>query len=460
MQTDTQDFAIILAAGQGTRMKSSLAKVLHPLVGRPMVGHVVDAARAAGLAPVLVVHHQEEAVRSAFEGEDVGFARQEQTRGTGDAVASAFTALPDAGTVVVMAGDAPLLRSETMASLRAAHGDAAVTVLTAKLDDGAHYGRLERNADGAPLRIVEARECTPEQRAITEINTGLYCFDIAWLRAVLPTLEPHAHKDEIYLTDVVERASAEGRCRVLVHSDFGEVLGVNDRHELAQARVKLQARIVEAHGRSGVDFVAPHTAVVDLSVRIEPDVSVGPGVVLRGATRIATGATIGSHCEIIDSTVGENAIVAAFSLLDTAIVDRAAVVGPYARLRPGSVVGEGAKVGNFVEMKKSQLAAGAKVNHLSYIGDATVGEGANVGAGTITCNYDGFAKSRTTIGPGAFIGSNAALVAPVTIGEGAIVGAGSVITKDVPADAVGIERSQQSNLDGAASRFRARKKHQ
>ena len=458
MQTESHDFAVILAAGQGTRMKSALAKVLHPLVGRPMVGHVVDAAASAGLAPILVVHHQEDAVRAAFAGSDVIFARQERTRGTGDAVASALSVLPSEGTVVVMAGDAPLLRSETIASLRGAHGSAAVTVLTAEVADGAHYGRLERTADGRPWRIVEARECSDAQLAIKEINTGLYCFDIGWLREVLPSLEPHAHKSEVYLTDVVERASAKGRCNVLIHDDFDEVQGVNDRFELARARTQLQARIVEALGRSGVDFVAPDTVVVDHSVRIEPDVTVGPGAILIGSTRVAAGATIGAYCEIVDSTIGENTAIHSFSSLESAEVHGHASIGPYARLRPDSVVGDGAKVGNFVEMKKSHLGPGAKANHLSYIGDATVGEGANIGAGTITCNYDGFSKSQTTIDKDAFIGSNTALVAPVTVGEGAIVGAGSVITKNVPAGAVGIARGQQNNLDGAALRFRARKK--
>jgi bifunctional UDP-N-acetylglucosamine pyrophosphorylase/glucosamine-1-phosphate N-acetyltransferase len=451
------DFAVILAAGRGTRMKSSLAKVLHPLLGRPMVAHVVAAAEQAGLRPVLVVNHQEEAVREVFAGTEVRFARQEQTRGTGDAVASALAALPDAGTVVVMAGDAPLLRSETIAALLAAHGDAAVTVLTAQLDDGAHYGRLERHADGRPWRIVEAKEASAEQLAIAEINTGLYCLDIAWLRAALPTLKPHAHKDEIYLTDVVELASGEGRCRVQVHTDFTEVQGINDRHELALARQALQARIVEDHGRNGVDFEQPSTVIIEPDVQIAPDVQIGAGVILRGKTSVAEGVHIAAYCELTDASVGPDVRIHSFSMLESATVERGGSIGPYARLRPGSLVCEGARVGNFVEMKKSRLGPGAKANHLTYLGDATVGEGANIGAGTITCNYDGFTKSQTEIGAGAFIGSNSALVAPVTVGEGAIVGAGSVITKTVPKDSVGIARGSQTNIDGAAERFRSRK---
>lgn len=451
------DFAVILAAGRGTRMKSKLAKVLHPLLGRPMVAHVATSARRAGLRPVLVVNHQEDAVREAFAGDDVLFARQEQTRGTGDAVASALTALPDSGAVVVMAGDAPLLRAETIAALRAAHGDAAVTVLTAQLDDGAHYGRLERDAQGNPWRIVEAKEASTAQLAIGEINTGLYCFDIAWLRATLPTLKPHAHKDEIYLTDVVELAAAEGKCRVQVHSEFSEVQGINDRYELALAREVLQARVSKQHARNGVDFEQISSVVIEPDVVIAADVQIGPGVILRGRTTIAEGVRIGSHCELIDATVGEDVDIHSFSTLESATVERGGSIGPYARLRPDALVCEGARVGNFVEMKKSRLGPGAKANHLSYLGDATVGAGANIGAGTITCNYDGFSKSQTEIGAGAFVGSNSALVAPVTVGEGAIVGAGSVITKNVPKDAVSIARGTQSNIDGAAERFRSRK---
>jgi len=458
MSSQSTDFAVILAAGRGTRMKSTLAKVLHPMLGRPMVGHVVAAARAAGLSPVLVVNHQEEQVRAAFAGTDTAFARQVQTRGTGDAVSSALSALPDSGTVVVMAGDSPLIKEETIRSLVAAHGDAAVTVLTAVLEDGAHYGRLERTAECQPWRIVEAKEASAEQLSICEINTGLYCFDIAWLRAVLPNLEPHAHKDEIYLTDTVERAASEGRAKVVVHDDFSEVLGVNDRHELALARQALQARIVESHGRAGVDFLSPHTVVVEHSVAIDADVTIGAGVVLEGRTRIGSGSTIGHHCHITDTSIGAGVQIHSHSVCESARVDDGASIGPYARLRPAAHVCEGARVGNFVEMKKSRLGPGAKVNHLTYLGDATVGEGANIGAGTITCNYDGFTKSTTTIGDGAFIGSNSALVAPVCIGDGAIIGAGSVITKDVPADAVSIARGTQSNLEGAAERFRSRKK--
>jgi len=458
MQSQEQNFAVILAAGRGTRMKSALAKVLHPLVGRPMVAHVVASAQAAKLQPVVVVNHQEEQVRAALGGLDVRFARQTETRGTGNAVECALGSLPENGTVVVMAGDAPLVRTETIARLWAAHGDAAVTVLTAHVGEPAGYGRLVRDGADVPVRIVEAREATPTELAITEINTGLYCFDIAWLRAALPKLEAHEHKNEIYLTDTLALAAEDGRAHVVIHEDFSEVQGVNDRWELAMARQGLQRRIVEAHARAGVDFVQPDSVVVEHGVVIAADVMIGSSVVLEGQTSIATGTVVGPFCHIRDSEIGERVEINSHSVCDSAVVEAQATIGPYARLRPGSRVCTGARVGNFVEMKKSTLGPGAKANHLAYIGDATVGEGANIGAGTITCNYDGFNKSSTTIGAGAFIGSNSALVAPVTVGEGAIVGAGSVITKDIPADAVGIARGSQTNLEDAAARFRARKK--
>jgi bifunctional UDP-N-acetylglucosamine pyrophosphorylase/glucosamine-1-phosphate N-acetyltransferase len=421
-------------------MNSDRAKVLHRIVGRSLVGHVAAAAAEAGLKTVVVVHHQEEQVRVDLGEADVGFARQAEARGTGDAVCAALDALPQTGTVVVMAGDAPLLKASTIRSLLAAHGEAKVTVLTARVPTPGHYGRLVRDEAGTPVCIVEAKEASEAELAIDEINTGLYCFDIAWLRGVLPTLQPHAHKQEIFLTDTVQRASSEGGCRVVVHGDVQEVLGVNDRHELGQVRRVLQDRIVEAHARAGVTFVDPGSVVVEHGVRLGTDVLVGIGVVLEGQTEVGNGVRIGHHSVITDAQVASGA-----------------VVGPIARLRPGAVLAENSHVGNFCEVKKSTLGAGAKVNHLSYIGDAEIGPGSNIGAGTITCNFDGFSKHPTTIGEGAFIGSNTALVAPVTVGDRAIVAAGSVLTQDVPADAIAVARAEQQNKEGAASRFRARK---
>lgn len=456
MTAPTKGAALILAAGRGTRMRSSLAKVLHPLLGRPMVRFPIDAARAAGLQPFVVVHHQEDQVRSALADQpDVTFARQEQTRGTGDAVRSAFGVLPLEGTVVVLNGDGPLLTADTLRALLEAHGDQLVTLLTVDLEEPGRYGRIVRDADGRPARIVEAAEATPEQLAITECNAGIYAFDIAWLRSVLPSLQPHPPKGEIYLTDTLELAAAAGRARAIVVDDPSEVEGVNDRWHLSQARHVLQQRLIRDHARAGVTFESPETTLVEADVQLGQDAWIAPGVVLRGRTTIGAGATIGAHCVISDSAVGAGAVVLAHSCLEGATVGRA-TVGPFARLRPAAEVRDGARVGNFVEIKKSVIEAGAKVSHLSYIGDARVGEGANVGAGTITCNYDGFSKHRTDIGPGAFIGSNTALVAPVTIGQDATVAAGSTVTDDVPADALAFGRGRQANKPGHAKRLRER----
>jgi bifunctional UDP-N-acetylglucosamine pyrophosphorylase / glucosamine-1-phosphate N-acetyltransferase len=439
-------------------MKSELAKVLHPICGRDMVGHVVASAKAAGLQPVVVVHHQEEAVREALAGADVRFARQEQTRGTGDAVAAALSVLPESGTVLVMAGDAPLIRPKTMARLLAAHADRAVTVLTALMEEPAHYGRLCRDDAGRPS-IIEARECTPDQLAITEINTGLYAFDIKWLRQVLPSLPVHSDKGEVYLTDTVAVAAKQDRAGVVVHSDIEEVLGVNDRWDLAVARRVLQGRIIQAHARQGVSFIEPGSTVVDVQVHLEPDCEIGAGAVITGCSSVGTGTVIGPHCVLHNTTIGSGVQVLAHTVTDDAVVhDGVRHIGPMARLRAGTVLKKGARVGNFVEVKNATFEPGATAGHLSYIGDATVGADTNVGAGTITCNYDGFSKHHTDIGEGAFIGSNTALVAPVQIGAGAIIGAGSVIVRSVPDGAVSVARGDQIDRLGAAERIRQRKR--
>lgn len=451
------DAALVLAAGLGTRMRSELAKVLHPLLGRPMVRFPVAAAQDAGFAVTVVVHHQEERVRAALAGQDVRFARQVTPRGTGDAVRAGLSELPEAGRLAVLAGDTPLFRAETLTRLAEAHGDNLVTVLTARVPDPAAYGRVLRGADGCPQRIVEAREATPEQLDIDEINTGVYLFDLAWLRTVLPDLQPHPPKGEIYLTDALELAAKLGRAGAVVHPDVEEVMGVNDRVALAEARHLLQQRVLRQHMLAGVTFEDPGSALVEADVAIGEDVTIGPGVVLRGRTVIERDVLVGPGCVLQDCFVGSGVVLGAYTVCEGAVVEAGAKVGPLGRLRPGARVGPGAHVGNFVEVKAARIGAGAKVNHLSYIGDAEIGENANIGAGTITCNYDGFSKHLTRIGAGAFIGSNSALVAPVSVGAGAIVGAGSVIVRDVPEDAVAVARGQQQNREGAAPLIRARK---
>lgn len=459
--TQTSGVAVILAAGRGTRMKSRLAKVLHPLLGRPMAGWVVAAAREAGLESVLVVHHQEEAVRAAFDAPDVSFARQEQPRGTGDAVAAAVDTLPESGPVVVACGDAPLVRGATLTALLEAHAESPhpVTVVTARLPEPAAYGRIVRNDAGVVTGIVEAAHCTPEQLAIDEINTGLYAFDAAYLRAALPTLQPHhrpGKAPEYYLTDLVEIAADHGGAGALVHDDIDELMGVNDKWALATAARVLRTRILKRHALVGVTFEHPETTTVGADAALGVDVVVGPGVTIAGATTVGEGTVISAGCVLTDAVVGPDVLLKPYCVLEQCTVAAGVTAGPFARLRPAADIREGAKVGNFVEIKKSVVEPGAKVPHLSYVGDATVGARANVGAGTITCNYDGFGKHRTEIGAGAFIGSNSSLVAPVRIGAGAIVGAGSVITADVPDDALALGRGRQVDKPGAAPRIRAR----
>ena len=448
--------ALILAAGQGTRMKSKLIKVLHPMLGVPMVMWPIQAARKAGLKPCLVVGHQEDSVRAALEGEDVLFARQAVPRGTGDAVLCAFDVLPQEGSVLVCCGDTPLLRTKTLADLLAAHKGTLATVLTAHINEPASYGRIVRDSSGRVQEIVEASEATLEQLAITEINTGCYVFDIAWLRTVLPKFLPHQPKNEIYLTDAIAHAAQEERVGAVVLQDFEECQGVNDRWALAQATEILQERIIQQHALNGVTFDAPKSNHVDAQVVISSEVHIERGVVLKGKTSIGTETQVQVCSVIEDSHIGSHVQILPHCHVVQTVIKDAVQVGPFARLREGTVLEENCRIGNFVETKKTTMAQGSKANHLSYIGDASIGADVNIGAGTITCNYDGFNKSQTIIEKGAFIGSNTALVAPVRIGEGAIVGAGSTITKDVMSDSIAIGRSLQKNVEGAAPRFRAR----
>lgn len=454
-----KDLAVILAAGRGTRMHSELIKVLHPVLGQPMVAWPIQAARAVGLQPVLVVGHQEDQVRAAFENSDVRFARQPVPRGTGDAVRCALEALPEHGRMVVMAGDAPLFQADTLKQLLEIHGDAKVTVLTAIIDEPAAYGRLIRSPDGTPLRIVEASEASPEELAVQEINTGVYVFDIAWLRSVLPSFVPHPPKNEIYLTDAVERAAQDGAVQAVILADPSEADGVNDRWALTQVCQRLQQRIIKAHALNGVGFEDPSSNTVEVGVQLEAESYIERGAILRGQSKVAAYARVGAYSIVEDSELAQGVYIKAHSHLESTVVGETSVVGPYARLRAGTVLQADVKIGNFVETKKAHFAHGAKASHLSYIGDASVGSEANIGAGTITCNYDGFSKFQTNIGAGAFIGSNTALVAPVDIGEGALVAAGSTITQPIPSDAIGITRAEQRCIEGGAARFRAKRNH-
>lgn len=436
--------AVVLAAGLGTRMRSPLAKVLHPLLGRPMVGWVVHALQALGADVIVVVNHQEDAVRKALPG--VRFVRQAAPLGTGDALRAALPLLPDHGPVLVTAGDTPLVTADALQRLVQAHL-APVSVASFIVQDPTGYGRIVRG--GRHHHIVEQAECTPDEAQIREVNSGVYVFDAAWLREALPTLEPHAPKGEFYLTDLVHEGAT-----VVSGFDASLFAGVNDRAALADARAVLRRRVNRAWALEGVDFADLDSAQIDVGVTLHPNASIGLGALVAGASDVA--GVVGPHAIVNDSTIMAGATLHASSIAVGATMYPGSEAGPFARLRPGAVLEENAHIGNFVEVKNTVVRKGAKASHLAYLGDADVGQGANVGAGTITCNYDGFAKHRTIIGARAFIGSNTALVAPVTVGAGAIVGAGSIITADVPDDAVALSRTPQKNVPNLAEKLRAR----
>ena len=454
--------ALILAAGKGTRMKSAKPKVLHPVLGVPLLEHVFRAVHAVGADPVtVVVGHGAEAVEAAFSGRGLHFVRQDPPLGTGHAVQAArdrIAAQPD-GTLLVVNGDLPLLRAETLATLLQDHRTArpAATLLTAVLPDAGAYGRVVRDAAGEVRAIVEAKDATTEERAINEINVGIYAFDPAVLLEVLGGLQPQNAQGEYYLTDVVGLLRSAGRAvRAVATGDPREGLGVNTHAELAEATKVLRTRRAAALMDAGVSIEDPETTHVGLDVTVEPDVILRPFTMLEGLTIVRTGASVGPYSRLQDVELGPGAQVLDHCLLRQCVVGPGASIGPFAHIRPESRIGARAKVGNFVELKKTDLGEGSKAPHLSYVGDAKVGPSVNIGAGTITCNYDGTHKHVTRIEAGAFIGSDTTLVAPVTIGEGAYVAAGSAITEDVPAGALALGRARQHVKPGWARERRAR----
>ena len=430
--------AIILAAGKGTRMKSSLPKPLHRVGGHPMLGWSIDAARAAGAARIVAVLSPDSTEIQQWL-QDTDIAIQTEQLGTGSAVAAADGLLQrEAGIAVVMFADTPLVRADSIAALVGKVADgAAIAVAAFEPADPAGYGRLVQNKDGSIDSIVEHRDATDAQQRIGLCNGGIMAVRMPLLFDLLDQVTNDNAKGEYYLTDIVALASAAGHPVGHLVIDELEILGVNDRVDLAAAEAALQSRLRVAAMQAGVTMVAPDTVFLAADAVIEQDVIIEPHVV------------IGSNCHI-----GEGSIIRAFSHIEGARLGACCIIGPYARLRPGTEADDGVKVGNFVETKNSRLGAGAKANHLTYLGDATIGAGANIGAGTITCNYDGFGKHETLIGDGAFIGSNTALVAPVTIGARAIIGAGSTITRDVGDDSIAVERAHTSEREGAAAKFR------
>ncbi|NHC15340.1 bifunctional UDP-N-acetylglucosamine diphosphorylase/glucosamine-1-phosphate N-acetyltransferase GlmU [Motilibacter deserti] len=454
------DAVVVLAAGEGTRMKSRTPKVLHAVAGRSLLGHVLAAAGELSPERVVVVvgagRDHVVAHLSAIEPDAVPVV-QERQGGTGHAVRTALEAMPElTGTLVVAAGDTPLLTPATLRALVEGHrtAGASATVLTALLEDPTGYGRVLRDATGGVAAIVEHRDATPEERAVREINSGIYVFAVEQLRAALGRLTTDNAQGEEYLTDVLAILREQGRPVAAVTApDALDVAGVNDRAQLAQAGAALRDRLLLHWMRAGVTVVDPLTTWVDADVALAPDVTLLPGVRLHGGTTVAAGAVVGPDTTLVDTEVGEGAVVRS-STCEGARVGTGATVGPYTFLRPGTVLGAGAKAGGFVEMKNAVLGEEAKVPHLSYVGDAEVGAGTNVGAATIFANYDGVAKHRTKVGDHVRIGSDTVLVAPVTVGDGAYTAAGSVVTEDVPPGALAVGRSRQGNVDGWVERRR------
>jgi bifunctional UDP-N-acetylglucosamine pyrophosphorylase/glucosamine-1-phosphate N-acetyltransferase len=452
-----QAAAIVLAAGEGTRMRSALPKVAHEVLGVPLVRWVVDAVHAAGIARIVtVIGHGADAVAALVPETET--AIQQARLGTGDAVRAAADALNDFdGPVVVVSGDVPLVRSETIAAMLASwrSSGAACTLLSAVIPDPTGYGRIVRDEAGSVVAIVEQKDLAPEQLAIAECNVGIYCFDCRSLFAALEHITPANAQGEYYLTDVIALLRADGRLVTgLVLEDADESHGVNTRVQLAAAGRVLQRRINERHMLAGVTMTDPDLVWIGPAVTVGRDTIIEPMTTLFGATRVGEGAHLGPSARVFESTVGAGATVEQ-SIVRGATIGERATAGPNAFLRPGTVLLADSRAGSFVEVKNSTIGEGSKVPHLSYIGDATIGAGVNVGAGSITCNYDGRTKHRTVIGDGAFIGSDTMLVAPVEIGAGAATAAGSAITKDVPAGSLGIERTAQRNVDGWSDRRKA-----
>ena len=442
---------IILAAGLGTRMKSGTIKILHRAAGRPIIDYVLDlASDLSPNPPVMIVGYQREAVQKSV-GTRARFAVQEEQKGTGHAVLQACGQVDPSRRVMILSGDVPLTRIETLRRLLDEHERAgnALTLLTMKPNDPGLYGRIIRDENDAVIRIVEAKDASDEEKRIGEVNAGIYVFNGEHLFDNLRNLEPENAQKEYYLTDLLQVIRDAGhRVGALIADDPTEALGVNSRAELAQVENEIQRRVVVRLMTEGVTFRNPSTVVIDSTVAIGADTVVYPFVTLEGTTRIGEGCVIDPGVHLNNVTVGDDVHLKTGTVAEDAIIEDQATVGPYAHLRPGTRLGRRVKVGNFVETKKATFGEGAKASHLSYIGDAEVGADANIGAGTITCNYDGVRKHQTVIEDGAFIGSDSQLVAPVRVGRGAYVGAGSTITKDVPAGSLATSRAPQRVVEG------------
>jgi bifunctional UDP-N-acetylglucosamine pyrophosphorylase / glucosamine-1-phosphate N-acetyltransferase len=453
-------YAVILAAGQGTRMKSKLYKVLHPVCGKPMVQHVVDQVRKLTIQEmVTVIGHGAELVKGQL-GEESHYALQEQQLGTAHAVMQAQKMLEGKeGITIVVCGDTPLIKAETMASLFKHHEElsAKATILTARIDDPTGYGRIIRNESGLVEKIVEHKDATEAERKINEINTGTYCFDNAALFEALKKVSNDNVQGEYYLPDVVEILKNQGDVVTAYQtSDLEETLGVNDRVALAEAERIMRSRINESHMRNGVTIIDPANTYIESDVVIGQDSTILPGTIIKGKTVIGSECQIGPNTEIDTCEVGNETVIRQSTAYNSTI-GSLVNIGPFAHIRPDSAISDEVKIGNFVEIKKAIFGKGSKASHLSYIGDAEVGSDVNIGCGSITVNYDGKNKYLTKIEDGVFIGCNSNLVAPVTVGKGAYVAAGSTITKNVPGNALSIARSQQVNKENYVNKLNLKK---
>lgn len=452
--------AIVLAAGLGTRMKSRQAKVLHHLGGRPLLTYPLAALQAVGVEPiVVVVGHQSEAVRHACERYPVRFAEQKTPLGTGDAARAAQAALPGfEGDLMLVAGDLPFVRAETFRRLIAVHqrSEAAVSLLTETVDDPTSFGRIVRGPDGAVIGIVEERDASPDQHAIREINVGVYCVDATFLFRALEGLQPNNAQGELYLTDIIGRAHAEGRHIADTPAMAGESVQVSSRADLAAREKELQSQINQQWMAAGVTLEDPATAYIGPDVVLGRDTVIGPNVILRGATRIGEACRLDGSDYLTDCIIGERVHIKFGVVMTASELQDDIEVGPFAQLRPGTCLSNRVHIGDFVETKNVYIGAGTKANHLAYLGDADIGEDTNIGAGTITCNYDGFRKHRTTIGSRVQVGSDSQLVAPVTIGDDAYVASGTTVMRDVSPGALVLNSKKQLERQGWVAARRAR----
>jgi bifunctional UDP-N-acetylglucosamine pyrophosphorylase/glucosamine-1-phosphate N-acetyltransferase len=443
--------AVILAAGQGTRMKSRLPKVLHPLAGKPLVAYVMDVARKLGVVKLhTVVGHGAEKVQIQFEdNDDVLWVQQLEQLGTGHAVLQAMPGIDPQSQVIILYGDVPMLEESTLRALTSSCAQGSLALLTVELADPSGYGRIVRDEQGQVRSIVEEKDCTTAQRAISEVNTGILALAAADLNRWLPTLSSDNAQGEYYLTDLIAMAATEGyRIQTCQPRLQQEVEGINSRSQLAAMERWYQGQLAEQLMAAGASLCDPARIDIRGSLITGQDVNIDINLVVRGDVVLGDDVHIGPNCLLSNCRVGDGVEILANSVVEDAVIESQSTIGPFARLRPGTVLRKGAKIGNFVETKNTTVGAGSKVNHLSYVGDCLIGEESNIGAGTITCNYDGANKHKTTIGDRVFIGSNTSLVAPITVGTGATVGAGSTVVRNVDAEQLAVTRVKQQNIDG------------